>query len=70
MSAQAAVFHADGHRDVRGVVASVAGAQPGVEHTDRVTEAVRVADHDERPTAGDGGAVRPLLFLQLSSAAV
>jgi hypothetical protein len=33
---------------------SAASAQPGVEYPDRIIEAVRVADGDERLTAGDG----------------
>ena len=37
-----------------GLLASVAGAKPGVEDPGRVIEAVRVADGDERLTAGDG----------------
>ena len=38
---------------MRGLLASVAGAQPGVEYRDRIIEAVRVADGDERLTAVD-----------------
>ena len=38
---------------MRGLLASVASAQPGVEYPDRIIEAVRVADGDERLTAVD-----------------